>query len=218
MKSEHARLCATAKSRAHLVEQCRTLALDLGCTFQTTPSILAPRSMTLMFGYGPYLMSTRFDGDSRCGAFIGHWYIGQGKTNATFPASFANVNPCHRRKATTCADGFEDFLDWHPPRLYRSQTTGDCPMTKLETRREDILDDLQSIAENGERSVGEVQLLHYELELIESQLADKDATVTTPEACRILTRLGAPPDTERARMIRQRGLEAVAKALDTSPH
>lgn len=45
---------------------------------------------------------------------------------------------------------------------------------------------------------------------------EQNATVTTPDACRILTRLGAPPDTDRARMIRQRGLEAVAKALDIS--
>lgn len=109
MKSEHRRLCATAKSRAHLVEQCRALATYLGCTFEAKPS-MAPRSITFAFQYGPYRMFGDFDGDSRCNAFLGHWHI-EGDKTATFPTSFANVNPCHRRKATTCADGFEDFLN-----------------------------------------------------------------------------------------------------------
>ena len=47
--------------------------------------------------------------------------------------------------------------------------------------------------------------------------AELNAVLTNPDHCRFVTAAGAPPDTDRARMIHQAGLEAVRKALDTSP-
>lgn len=110
MKTEYARLCATAKSRAALVARCRALATELDLDFESKPSALMPRAVDWALRRDPYRVFGSFDGASRVGAFIGHWHIELG-SDATFPACFANVNPYHRQKATTCVDRFDDLLD-----------------------------------------------------------------------------------------------------------
>ena len=44
--------------------------------------------------------------------------------------------------------------------------------------------------------------------------AELNAVLSNPEHCRLVTAAGAPPDTPRARQIRQAGLEAVRKELE----
>lgn len=50
-----------------------------------------------------------------------------------------------------------------------------------------------------------------ELDAIATEL---NAVLTNATHCALVTAAGAPPDTDRARMIRHAGLEAVGKALD----
>lgn len=110
MKSEHRVLCATAKSRANLILQIEALAAELNLAFVARHTPLSLRSMSFSLQHGPYCVSGNFDGASRVGSFLGHWHI-EGKGGETFPACFANVNPYHRTKATTCVDRFDDFID-----------------------------------------------------------------------------------------------------------
>lgn len=110
MKTEYARLCGTVKGRAALVAKCEAFATEHGLAFESKPGILAPRVLSWAFQYGPYRVFGSFDGASRVGSFLGHWHIVRG-SDVTYPACFANVNPYHRQKATTCVDRFDDLLD-----------------------------------------------------------------------------------------------------------
>lgn len=44
--------------------------------------------------------------------------------------------------------------------------------------------------------------------------AELNAILTNPRHCALVTAADAPPDTDRARTIRQAGLEAVARELE----
>lgn len=113
-KSEYRRLCAPAKSRATLVEQCRQLAARLNLAFEAYPTPLGDRALTVAFSLPPYRVFATFDGASRVDYFLGHWHTETG-SNAKYPQHFGitvrgSMNEYHHAKATTFASTFAEFL------------------------------------------------------------------------------------------------------------
>lgn len=115
-QSEHKRLCGQAVGRERLARQIEALAGECGATTERRPAYLGhKRAILLLISKGEWRCAIDLDGDSRVGAFLGHWYSDDHDSAATLPDGFAgairsSVNPHHRRKATTCEDSFEGFL------------------------------------------------------------------------------------------------------------
>ena len=113
--NEHKRLCKNAASRNMMASKVRTIAEECGavCTMREGGTY-SPRATKMNLAKGPWRCMLDFDGDSRVGAFLGHWYH-EGDGAETLPPHFdltirGSENPYHRRRATTCAVGFDDFL------------------------------------------------------------------------------------------------------------
>lgn len=114
--NEHRRLCATKSQREQMARQITKLAASHGATtMQRNSGIIHKRCIALVVAKGEWRCMIDLDGDSRVGAFMGHWYH-DGESDATLPKHFdatilGSENPYHRRKATTCQDSFAGFLD-----------------------------------------------------------------------------------------------------------
>lgn len=114
--NEHKRLCSKATSRKALAAQIEAVARECGAACaERNLGIAKSRSIDLRLRKGPWCCMIDLDGDSRVGAFLGHWYH-DGEGPETLPAHFdltirGSENPYHRRKATSCCYTFEAFLE-----------------------------------------------------------------------------------------------------------
>ena len=117
MKSEYARLCGTAASRAKLAAEIAALAQECGATVMVPEwAGLHPRAESMVLAKGDWRCMFDFDGASHVGAFLGHWYSDNYDSADTLPKHFGltirgSENEYHRRKATTCTGTFEQFKE-----------------------------------------------------------------------------------------------------------
>lgn len=118
MKNEHRMLCAAKASRTRMAGQVRELAARYG--WQDTDGLEDGREIRVALYKGATCVSLCFDGASRVGAFLAHWYVStQVEVDSDFKpydARFAAAihgsnNPCHLCKATTCEDTFRGLLE-----------------------------------------------------------------------------------------------------------
>ena len=100
---------STKAKRSKLVEAVKILAEKHGAIIEIDPRL---RDIYVCLSLAPYHVSMDFDGSSRVGAFMGHWFTDE---HATFPTNVGitcggSINTFHYGKATTCEDTFEAFL------------------------------------------------------------------------------------------------------------
>jgi len=112
MKSEHARMCATAKSREAMAARCKAIVEANGWTFWRNDILCRGREICFTASRSGHHVNFDFDGASRVNAFLAHWHADSG---FTFPKSFGvytggDVNTFHYGKATTCVETFDAFL------------------------------------------------------------------------------------------------------------
>lgn len=117
MKNEYRMLCAAKASRNRMSEQVRELADRYGWGYSARED---GRETRVSLNKGVTCVSVDFDGGSRVGAFLAHWYVSTAvEVDVGFKpydASFAGAirgsnNPYHLCKATTCEDTFRGLLE-----------------------------------------------------------------------------------------------------------
>lgn len=113
-KSQHKTLCGTKASRAKLAARITALVQECGATVAETDSF-SGRGIALTVTKMPWSCNVDLEGGSNDGAFLGHWYH-DGCGDEKLPDGFASairgsVNEYHRRKATTCEEDFDRFLE-----------------------------------------------------------------------------------------------------------
>lgn len=106
---------STTKKRRTIANALKDIALRHGATYSEQPGYYAPRSIDWRIEKGDYFVRGDLNGDSRCGAFIGHWNVRSAATYAKFGHNFAcathaAINEFHGQKATTCEDTDYCFL------------------------------------------------------------------------------------------------------------
>lgn len=117
-KSEHKTLCASAKSREQLARRIEAIATECGAIVTRWENYLPrDRAILLTVAKGDWRVMIDFDGKSKVGAFLGHWYAdSKADSGIELPKLFdfiirGSMNAYHRRKATSCQDSFEAFAD-----------------------------------------------------------------------------------------------------------
>lgn len=80
----------------------------VGATFQRTTTDMFPRCLTLYVRLDGAACMIHLDGDSKVGAFLGHWHFDD-RRGRLFCAGFAGHGYRPHHKATTMADHAEDF-------------------------------------------------------------------------------------------------------------
>ena len=114
--NEHRKMCSTKAQRLWMTQQVLAIAIANGASMTARDSKLyGKRCTALLISKGEWRCMMDFDGNSRVGAFLGHWYH-DGESDATLPPYFGftihgSENPYHRRKATTCENTFAGFLE-----------------------------------------------------------------------------------------------------------
>lgn len=102
--------CATKACRDLMAKRIEEMAAEIGAeAIREDMGRMHSRGIYMRVSRGPYYVTMSFDGDSRVGAFLGHWNIASG-SDATFPRDFLETpNQFHFCKATTCTDSFLQF-------------------------------------------------------------------------------------------------------------
>ena len=111
--SQYGAMCSTAAKRKAAANKVCDVLRDIGVP--VTVQLSEPRAICLLSTFGPYRCSMEFNGASDLGAFLAHWFTDTNDRDATYSFEFeskarSHVNAYHRRKATTCCDGFDQFL------------------------------------------------------------------------------------------------------------
>lgn len=116
IKTEYARLCSTVSGRVALAAELLAVVREHGGTLAWPEVGLAGDRLTrLEVSVGPYRCMLDLDGNSRAGAFIGHWYIERDADESVqYSGLFGlairgSVNPYHWQKALTCEDTWDGF-------------------------------------------------------------------------------------------------------------
>jgi hypothetical protein len=105
------KILSTAAKREALATRLATIARECGAYCDRDDAPFQRRAIRLTLGAGPRWITIELDGDSRCGALLGHWCA---EGDATFPRDFGatidgSINKIHWNKATTCEESADRF-------------------------------------------------------------------------------------------------------------
>jgi hypothetical protein len=95
-----------AADRTRMAAALAAIAATFGASFQAeTGNSLAPRRTYVTIERDGCAVHVSLDGDSRVGAFLGHWV-----SDRRLSSGFCNsINPFHRMKATSCVTVWDAF-------------------------------------------------------------------------------------------------------------
>lgn len=106
---------STKKARKTAANAVRALGEEYGWECINGYGAPGPREEKVALRKGDCCVTMHFEGGSKVGAFLAHWYEDGATgfapyTNAFAAAIHGSCNPYHHAKATTCEYSFENFL------------------------------------------------------------------------------------------------------------